>query len=144
MQPAIFLDILTAIAVLYIIYLMYPDIRLLRLGPRHNDSDVIKASAINLLLGVLSITILGLIAYKVSLNEPIAENTLTNNISTFIYQTIRWGILVGMICLTAYFTIIPIRRKTPTKEWLPFSLRLTFYTLAYLILIICDISDLVK
>lgn len=89
MQPAIFLDILTAIAVLYIIYLMYPDIRLLRLGLRHNDSDVTKASAINLLLGVLSITILGLIAYKVSLNEPIAENTLTNNISTFIYQTIR-------------------------------------------------------
>lgn len=144
MQPAIFLDILTAIAALYIIYLMYPDIRLLRLGLRHNDSDVTKASAINLLLGVLSITILGLIAYKVSLNEPIAENTLTNNISTFIYQTIRWGILVGMICLTAYFTIIPIRRKTPTKEWLPFSLPLTFYTLAYLILIICDISDLVK
>ena len=128
MQPAIFLDILTAIAVLYIIYLMYPDIRLLRLGLRHNDSDVTKASAINLLLGVLSITILGLIAYKVSLNEPIAENTLTNNISTFIYQTIRWGILVGMICLTAYFTIIPIRRKTPTKEWLPFSLRPVSYT----------------
>lgn len=139
MQPAIFLDILTAIAVLYIIYLMYPDIRLLRLGLRHNDSDVTKASAINLLLGVLSITILGLIAYKVSLNEPIAENTLTNNISTFIYQTIRWGILVGMICLTAYFTIILIRRKTPTKEWLPFSLRLTFYTLAYLILIITTV-----
>lgn len=134
MQPAIFLDILTAIAVLYIIYLMYPDIRLLRLGLRHNDSDVIKASAINLLLGVLSITILGLIAYKVSLNEPIAENTLTNNISTFIYQTIRWGILVGMICLTAYFTIIPIRRKTPRQEWLPFALKLTFFTVAYMIL----------
>lgn len=126
MQPAIFLDILTAIAVLYIIYLMSPDIRLLRLGLRHNDSDVTKASAINLLLGVLSITILGLIAYKVSLNEPIAENTLTNNISTFIYQTIRWGILVGMICLTAYFIIMPIRRKTPRQEWLPFALKLTF------------------
>lgn len=123
---------------------MRTDIRLLRLGLHYNDKAVTKASAINLLLGVLSVTILGLIAYKVSLNEPIAENTLTNNISTFIYQTIRWGILVGMICLTAYFTIIPIRRKTPTKEWLPFSLRLTFYTLAYLILIICDISDLVK
>lgn len=134
MQPAIFLDILTAIAVLYIIYLMYPDIRLLRLGLRHNDSDVTKASAINLLLGVLSITILGLIAYKVSLNEPIAENTLTNNISTFIYQTIRWGILVGMICLTAYFIIMPIRRKTPRQEWLPFALKLTFFTVAYMIL----------
>lgn len=134
MQPAIFLDILTAIAALYIIYLMYPDIRLLRLGLRHNDSDVTKASAINLLLGVLSITILGLIAYKVSLNEPIAENTLTNNISTFIYQTIRWGILVGMICLTAYFTVIPIRRKTPRQEWLPFALKLTFFTVAYMIL----------
>ncbi len=134
MQPAIFLDILTAIAVLYIIYLMSPDIRLLRLGLRHNDSDVTKASAINLLLGVLSITILGLIAYKVSLNEPIAENTLTNNISTFIYQTIRWGILVGMICLTAYFIIMPIRRKTPRQEWLPFALKLTFFTVAYMIL----------
>ncbi len=134
MQPAIFLDILTAIAVLYIIYLMYPDIRLLRLGLRHNDSDVTKASAINLLLGVLSITILGLIAYKVSLNEPIAENTLTNNISTFIYQTIRWGILVGMVCLTAYFIIMPIRRKTPRQEWLPFALKLTFFTVAYMIL----------
>ena len=134
MQPAIFLDILTAIAALYIIYLMYPDIRLLRLGLRHNDSEVTKASAINLLLGVLSITILGLIAYKVSLNEPIAENTLTNNISTFIYQTIRWGILVGMICLTAYFIIMPIRRKTPRQEWLPFALKLTFFTVAYMIL----------
>lgn len=134
MQPAIFLDILTAIAVLYIIYLMSPDIRLLRLGLRHNDSDVTKASVINLLLGVLSITILGLIAYKVSLNEPIAENTLTNNISTFIYQTIRWGILVGMICLTAYFIIMPIRRKTPRQEWLPFALKLTFFTVAYMIL----------
>ncbi len=134
MQPAIFLDILTAIAVLYIIYLMSPDIRLLRLGLRHNDSDVTKASAINLLLGVLPITILGLIAYKVSLNEPIAENTLTNNISTFIYQTIRWGILVGMICLTAYFIIMPIRRKTPRQEWLPFALKLTFFTVAYMIL----------
>lgn len=134
MQPAIFLDILTAIAVLYIIYLMSPDIRLLRLGLRHNDSDVTKASAINLLLGVLSITILGLIAYKVSLNEPIAENTLTNHISTFIYQTIRWGILVGMICLTAYFIIMPIRRKTPRQEWLPFALKLTFFTVAYMIL----------
>lgn len=134
MQPAIFLDILTAIAVLYIIYLMSPDIRLLRLGLRHNDSDVTKASAINLLLGVLSITILGLIAYKVSLNEPIAENTLTNNISTFIYQTIRWGILVGIICLTAYFIIMPIRRKTPRQEWLPFALKLTFFTVAYMIL----------
>lgn len=134
MQPAIFLDILTAIAVLYIIYLMSPDIRLLRLGLRHNDSDITKASAINLLLGVLSITILGLIAYKVSLNEPIAENTLTNNISTFIYQTIRWGILVGMICLTAYFIIMPIRRKTPRQEWLPFALKLTFFTVAYMIL----------
>lgn len=134
MQPAIFLDILTAIAVLYIIYLMSPDIRLLRLGLRHNDSDVTKAAAINLLLGVLSITILGLIAYKVSLNEPIAENTLTNNISTFIYQTIRWGILVGMICLTAYFIIMPIRRKTPRQEWLPFALKLTFFTVAYMIL----------
>lgn len=134
MQPAIFLDILTAIAVLYIIYLMSPDIRLLRLGLRHNDSDVTKASAINLLLGVLSITILGLIAYKVSLNEPIAENTLTNNISTLIYQTIRWGILVGMICLTAYFIIMPIRRKTPRQEWLPFALKLTFFTVAYMIL----------
>lgn len=134
MQPAIFLDILTAIAVLYIIYLMSPDIRLLRLGLRHNDRDVTKASAINLLLGVLPITILGLIAYKVSLNEPIAENTLTNNISTFIYQTIRWGILVGMICLTAYFIIMPIRRKTPRQEWLPFALKLTFFTVAYMIL----------
>lgn len=134
MQPAIFLDILTAIAALYIIYLMYPDIRLLRLGLRHNDSEVTKASAINLLLGVLSITILGLIAYKVSLNEPIAENTVTNNISIFIFQTIKWGILIGMICITAYFIIMPIRRKTPRQEWLPFALKLTFFTVAYMIL----------
>lgn len=134
MHPATLLYILTAIAALYIFYLMHSDIRLLRHGLHYHDKDVAKASAINLLLGVLSVTILGLIAYKVSLNEPIAENTLTNNISTFIYQTIKWGILVGMICITAYFTIIPIRRKTPTKEWLPFSLRLTFYSLVYLIL----------
>lgn len=123
---------------------MRTDIRLLRLGLRYDDKAVTKASAINLLLGVLSVTVLGIIAFKVSLNEPIAENTLSNNISIFILQTIKWGILIGMICITAYFTIMPIRRKTPTKEWLPFSLRLTFYTLAYLILIICDISDLVK
>lgn len=134
MEPNILLYILTTIAIIYILYLMYPDIRLLRLGLRHNDKMVTKAAAINLLLGVLSVTILGIIAYKVSLNEPIAENAVTNNMSIFIFQTIQWGILIGMICITAYFIIMPIRRKTPRQEWLPFALKLTFFTLAYLIL----------